>query len=134
MKYEDLISNPEKIMRGLAQFIGIEYGENLLQPTLLGTHWPGNSTSGVSFSGISSLNLEKWKKEISNYEVSMVNELFAHVLKDFDFDIIKPRYSIKKIAPNEGLINYFMNRLALYYLPKLKTKTMTDKKYIDNIL
>lgn len=132
--YENLISNPEIIMKELADFIGIEYNEKLLHPTLFGDNWSGNSTSGIAFSGISNLNAERWKKEISNYEITMVNELFAHVVKDYGFEKVKPAHHILWRAKGEGFKNYIMNRIALYYLPKLKTKTMTDKKYINDIL
>ena len=125
--YEDLISNPEETMKSLCNFVEIPYNETLLKPTLLGEEWAGNSTSGIRFTGISRQNLEKWKKDISNFEIHMVNELFGHVLRDFNFEKINPKHSIKRIAPGEGLVSYMMNRLSLYYLPKLKTKTMTGE-------
>ncbi len=126
--YEELLGSPEKTMKMLAEFVGIDYTSILLNPTLLGSNWSGNSTSGIHFTGISDRNIENWKREISNYEISMINELFPHVLEDFKFDVLKPKYSIKMIAKNEGIINYVLNRLALNYLPKQTTPGKKQRK------
>ncbi len=116
--YEDLIKQPEKIMEELAAFTGIEFNEILLSPTLSGEAWTGNSTSKISYSGISDLNLEKWKKEITKYEIKIVNEFFPHVLKDYNFEMIKPGDALTGFIPREGIVNHFMNKLSYYYLPR----------------
>lgn len=116
--YEDLISRPAEVMREVADFVNIDFNETLLMPTLFGESWSGNSTSKVSFSGVSNINLEKWKNEITKYEVSVVNELFPHVLKDYKFEMVNPKNIKTRLFPKEGVINFFMNRLSYYYLPK----------------
>jgi len=127
--YEDLLSEPEKIMKQLADFIGIDFAKTLLIPTVFGESWAGNSTSGKSFSGISKLNLERWKKDITKYEIAVVNELFPHVLKDFNFEIINPKNAKAGFLPREGIINHFMNKISYYYLPKPKTAFLdADRK------
>lgn len=120
--YEDLLQKPEEIMKDLASFVEINFEEILLKPTVLGESWSGNSTSKVSFSGISKNNLDKWKKDITKYEITVVNELFPHVLQDFDYEKIDTRNTAKSLLPKEGLVNYFMNRLSYYYLPKPKNE------------
>lgn len=117
VRYEDLIGQPEKTMQDVSHFLNIDYSEKLTTPTIFGEAWEGNSTSGVKFTGISNMNLEKWKTQITNYEIYLVNEYFEHVLSDFRFSKIDAKGSIYRISPKENLKNYFLNRLLLYYLP-----------------
>jgi len=117
VRYEDLIAESEKVMKELVNFLEIKYDDILTSPTLLGKEWGGNSTSLVTFKGISKINLEKWKKEISNFEIIMVNELFSHVIEDFNYESIDPNGSFYKIAYKESVKAYILNRLLYYYLP-----------------
>ena len=118
VRYEDLISQPEKIMQDVSHFLNIDYSEELTKPTVFGETWGGNSTSGVKFKGVSKMNLEKWKTEISNYEVHLVNRFFEHVLSDFGFSKIEAKGSIYRVSSKENPKTYFLNRLLPYYLPK----------------
>jgi len=74
----------------------------------------------LNFSGVSDVNRDKWKKDITKYEVEIVNELFPHVLRDYGFDLMQTANLKKTIFPKEGLLNYLMNRISYYYLPKPK--------------
>ena len=116
--YEDLIKNPEKTMKDLSDFAEIQFSDILLAPTILGKPWSGNSTSGVSFSGISAINVEKWKKEISSFEIGVVNELFAHVVEDFGFERIKSKKSLMRFAKGENISDYIENRWFYYNMPR----------------
>ncbi len=118
VKYEDLISQPRKIMQDVSHFLNIDYSEKLTVPTVFGEMWGGNSTSGVKFNGVSKMNLEKWKTEITNYEINLVNKFFEHVVSDFEFLKIETKGSIYRISPKENLKTYFLNRLLPYYFPK----------------
>lgn len=44
LRYEDLIRNPESVMQGLAEWLGIEFEPCLLEPTMRGQQWPGISS------------------------------------------------------------------------------------------
>lgn len=51
-RYEALVREPKKIMRELADWLGISFTPSLTEPTILGAPWPGHSsfapTEGVS--------------------------------------------------------------------------------------
>ena len=131
--YDELISEPKKVMKNLCEFLNIEYMDILLTPTLFGVPWSGNSTSGVQFEGISNINLNKWKKELSNFEICIINDLFMHVVKDFGFEKINSRYSIMQIAKNENMFNYIQNRIFYYNLPRFANKRRARMHDISEI-
>jgi len=120
VRYEDVISQPEETMRDVSHFLDIDYSEILTIPTILGEPWGGNSTSGVKFNGVSKMNLEKWKTEITNYEIFLVNEFFGHVLSDFGFSKNETKSSVYKISPKESLKIYLANRALPFFLPRFK--------------
>jgi hypothetical protein len=116
--YENLISHPETVMKEISNFLEIDFQEILLQPTLFGEDWAGNSITGQRFSGVSTSSLERWQKEITDFEIILVNRLFDFLLKEYNYPILLPnKNSIMKRAPKESIINYILNRLLIYYLP-----------------
>ena len=44
VRYENLVSNPEKEMGKIANFLNIEFSKNLLTPSVFGQIWLGNSS------------------------------------------------------------------------------------------
>jgi hypothetical protein len=114
--YDDLMKDTETTMKKLVQAIGLAFHENLLEPSHFGEFWSGNSTSGKSFKGVSSRNLNVWKGEITELEVELVNHYFKHVLEDFGFDILDK--SGNGLLPNRGESPkvWLFNRTLKYYL------------------
>lgn len=116
--YEELVSQTEKTMKDIASFLEIEYEDILLQPTLFGEDWQGNSITGQKYSGVSNAGLDRWKKEVTDFEIILVNRLFDFLLEEYNYQVLQPRKnSIMKRAPKESILNYILNRLLIYYLP-----------------
>jgi hypothetical protein len=116
--YEDLIKDPIIIMKDISQFLNIEFTKHLTHPSILGEPWEGNSTNNLKFKGVSNINLDKWKKQITNFEINIVNELFDHVLERFDYDKLTPKKGFYHPAKNEKLINYMLNRAFWKLMPR----------------
>jgi hypothetical protein len=116
IRYEDLLTAPDDTMRAVANFLGIAFTEDLLRPTSLGEAWQGNSSRGVSFTGISANNLDLWRKEITNLEICYVNKYFKFVLDDFGYDTLTPRRSYLWPVRREGPLAYIANRLLPLYM------------------
>jgi protein-tyrosine sulfotransferase len=116
IRYEDLLNNPEEIMQNLCQSLGLNFIKDLTHPTFMGQIWQGNSTSNKSFTTIDSSNAELWKKDVEQYEIYLINQIFTHVLKEFNYSKIEVRSSIYKPMKGERMITYFFNRLYKYYL------------------
>ena len=81
LKYEDVITETADKMREVAAFIEMDFSQQLLEPTVLGKGWGGNSMSGKDFQGISNYPLTSWQRDINSLEIELVNKTFSYVYK-----------------------------------------------------
>ncbi len=110
IRYEDLLQQPTKVMRRIAEHIDIPFTSQLLIPTSLNGLWTGNSSSGQVFEGISTQPITAWRKHIQALETAFINLLFPHVLRDFGYERYPVLGSIYRPAPGEQIKTYIKNR------------------------
>jgi hypothetical protein len=79
IRFEDLVTDIERVMRGLCDFVEIKFTSSMLDPTILGGAYGGNNHDGVKFSGVSKNNIGRWKDRINKKE-AMVIEYIMHDL------------------------------------------------------
>ncbi|MGM0520404.1 MAG: sulfotransferase family protein [Campylobacterota bacterium] len=87
IKYEDFTQNSEKYMKEMADFMGIEYSEKLLQPTTFGQTWEGNNFDGIKNTKPSSINVNRWKERISNEDAALMEFYFEDVMHHFGYKL-----------------------------------------------
>ena len=116
LRYEDIVSEPERSMRQVADFLGIEFIDSLLEPTSMNRSWRGNSSRGIEFTGISSRNLNLWREEINSLEIDLINRLFDFLLEQYGYETIASRRSRFLPTSGEGLRIYLLNRLIPFYM------------------
>jgi len=114
VRYEDILTDTEKVMRALADFLQIPFSEVLLTPDHLGESWAGNSTTGNSFKGLSSSNLDSWKHEIHPHEVKCVNVLAKNVFRSFNYEMLDSRFEHVKKNTEESIVRHIFNRVFLH--------------------
>lgn len=112
IRYEDLLTDTESVMQGIADFLGLKFQETMMNPSHLGESWSGNSTTGKGFSGVSAANLDKWKAEIHPIEIACVNRVAKDVLLDFDYEFAKADGTRLSRCEGESLIRYLYNRFV----------------------
>lgn len=117
IKYEDLLLSTEQIMDKIANFLEIEFTDSLLTPTVMSEPWGGNSSNNGKFTKVSSKPLNKWKNQINDLEIQLVNTFFDSVLRDYDYEQFQPTKS--KIFPvsREGFKTYAKNRSLFWLKP-----------------
>jgi hypothetical protein len=81
IKYEDLTANPEKTMKELAEFTGINFTEKLLKSSTFGFLWEGNNFEGVKNSSPSSGNVNRWKERIDDDEAMLIEYYFKDIMR-----------------------------------------------------
>lgn len=85
IRFEDLVTAPEKQLRYMCQFLGINFDESLLVPTIMGNPTRGNSFDDLDFSTISDQNVGKYFERISEYERQIIEFHFHDVMKRFNY-------------------------------------------------
>lgn len=113
LRYEDLVTDTEKVMREVSGFLGIRYDDILVRPTSNGEPWIGNSTIEMKLDGISSVPLEKWKEHITDFEIELVNTIAGPVMERFGYERLEPRRSEYWPVKGETPLTYFQNRMLL---------------------
>lgn len=77
VQYEKLVQDPVSTMKDVAMFLGINFDEIMLKPTVAGNPWGGNASNKKQFSNISSSRIAKWQKELTMAEILLI-EYFMH--------------------------------------------------------
>lgn len=99
VRFEDLLLRPAEAMGAICASVDLSFREELLRPTLLGETWQGNSTSDRQFSGVSTSPLDRWRGEVTDFEVRLVNRFLAPVMERFGYEIEDPhRYRRGRLA------------------------------------
>jgi len=82
--YEDLISDPERVMREVAAHVGISYVPELIRPSLFGEPWEGLS-SFKKTEGIDRSALDRPLKMLSAEEIALIKRYLSPVLEFFGY-------------------------------------------------
>lgn len=113
IQYEKLVEQPYAVVKNLCEYVGIKFQNTMLTPTYCGKPWKGNSTSSKQFKGISPVNLQKYKNDISPMEINLVNKYLKHVVEDFGYQTLEPSTSALVPAHREFPKEYIANRFLL---------------------
>lgn len=74
LSYEQILTKPQQTLRGLAEFVGIEFHESLLTPTFLGKPVRPNSSFQVDSTGLNRRMLER-EQELRRSQVRKIRRL-----------------------------------------------------------
>ncbi|PZD73806.1 hypothetical protein C1752_01743 [Acaryochloris thomasi RCC1774] len=113
IRYEDLLTSTQEVMQQIADFLNIKFSESLIQPTLLGKPWGGNSSSNQAFQKISLSPLHTWKENITDLEIQLVNKMLLPAVQEFGYPTLSASRSLLMPAPQEPWFNYAKNRSFL---------------------
>jgi hypothetical protein len=94
VRYEDLVQEPEAVMRRIAEFLEIEFSPSMLEPTVYGE--PARMKSGYGEKTIvpgkvTTSSVDKWRQTVSADEIRVIDAFHQFVPNTFGYDI--PRVS-----------------------------------------
>lgn len=72
VRFEQLVANPEPIMRGVCDYLEIPFDPVVLNPTKAGELWRGNSAVMDKFQTINPAPAERWKQILTHQEINWV--------------------------------------------------------------
>lgn len=85
VRFEDLVRAPEPTMRGVANFLGIDFDPCLLKPTVLGNPAGGNAFDGVATFEVSARNVDRWRERISAADAQVIEFHLADEMVAFGY-------------------------------------------------
>ena len=97
IRYEDLLEYPEKTVKALCSFIGVEYESNMLNFYRTSHEHIGNHHSQLIFKPLDRSNKNKWKKNLTPRKAKIFSVLSKHYLKNYNYEILYERPKISDI-------------------------------------
>lgn len=76
LKYEDLLSDPVRVLKELVLFLEIEWNDTLLQPTRSGKLWKGNSMFNSGSTSIHTESVGRFRNNIWDEDISIIEFLW----------------------------------------------------------
>ena len=91
--YDNLVRSPEEELGKLCNFLNLRWDKILLEPTILGHPWEGNSWQKKNFKGIDQLPLNQWRKHLSGGEIRLLNRHFEDLIERY-FELVPSKRSL----------------------------------------
>ena len=93
VRYEELVSDPEDVMRRVVGFAGIDWADSLLTPTVGGTAATSNSAwSARRVTGeIEGRRLDLWREELDDGAQALVAAATRRAARRFGYDLPAPQ-------------------------------------------
>ena len=85
LRYEDLVNSPKEVMTKTANFLNITFDNSLLEPTIFGKPWLGNSTSVKEKKGIDNKEVDKYKNFLNSDEINYITYFNQKFFKNFNY-------------------------------------------------
>jgi hypothetical protein len=86
VRFEDLVADPKPEMERLCKFLGWEFDEAMLAPTVMGRPQSGNSHEGKAFTAIDRSNAGAWSKRISPEEAKVIEYWCSNEMRDWGYE------------------------------------------------
>lgn len=115
VRYEDLLNEPKKTITDLVNFLGLEWHDCLMNPTIMGRPWKGNSVKGIVHNGLSAGLKEAWKNEITPFESMMLTRGLDNIIEKWGYEPFIKKGTCLTFAPGESFTRYLHNRLFHFY-------------------
>lgn len=92
VRYEDLVADPEAVMRRVAEFAGIDWAESLLTPTVGGVEatsnsaWPARRVTGA----IEGRRLHLWRDQLDESAAALVSAATRGPARRHGYELPRP--------------------------------------------
>lgn len=95
IRFEDLVTDPQSVMKEISAFIGLTYSDDILRTSTLRYTWDGNNFDGLKFTKPSAVNVSRWKERISEQDAMLMEFHFRDMMETFGY---APTFSVKETA------------------------------------
>ena len=105
LKYEDIMSEPERETKRICDHVGVEFEEEMLQPETWHARLPKSLLSnpqsaheGKNIRGFSESRTKNWTKNLDDWEIALIEYLCEPWLKKYGYEPYLPGYSSADVA------------------------------------
>jgi|SaaInlStandDraft_5_1057022.scaffolds.fasta_scaffold27928_2 hypothetical protein len=102
-RYENLVNDTDKSMKSISSSIGLNFNDSLLEPTIMGNPWGGNSHQGKQ-SGVNKELKNYYSEVLTKDELELISERCGAILEYLDNTVSTP-CDLTKI-PKKMLYDY----------------------------
>lgn len=85
LRFEDLLSDSEKVLGEVRNFLEIEDDEILRKPTRAGRQWGGNSMFGDQFARVSKTPLGRWKESLDVRSLEKLEAAIGRIMRRWNY-------------------------------------------------
>lgn len=97
VKFEEVTQNPEKEIRAVCQFLGLEFRPSLLEVPQVGSSSKVHDAARV---GVSSDVVDTWKRTLPEGDVVICERMAAELMKDYSYEpVSKPGWGWRVLGP-----------------------------------
>ena len=122
VKYEDLVSDPEKEIKRITQFIGIEYQDKMLNVDVGGT----SNIERKKKNGFDKYLMRAWTKKLNPTEIFITEKICKNEALQLGYDLSGERPEILSLIYYLTIFPIHV-MLAFFYNYKRLSKTVTKK-------
>jgi hypothetical protein len=81
VRYESLVAEPARVMRGVCDFLGVGFTPSVTEPTVMGVPYGGNSRFDQALKGVSGAAVGRHRGELTAAQRRSVEALLAPVME-----------------------------------------------------
>jgi hypothetical protein len=111
VQYEKLIDSPKRELQRICSHVGEEWPETLDVPTdpQAAYSWPSSARGAITRDRV-----QKWREQLTPYEVSVVERVAAERLEKYGYEPSGPRASLPAVAKAiaQGGVDQMRQRIA----------------------
>lgn len=96
VRYEDLVAHPRLTLERVCSYLGIEYAEQLDQPTKNGAPWFGNSMHGQKFTKVATDASGRWKGRLDEVDRRTLEWALGKAMTWLDYETDSPSISFSE--------------------------------------
>jgi hypothetical protein len=147
LRYEDLITSPRATVRKMCNKLKLKFHPDMVDPSKFknksGKKWKGNSIFKNDLNGFSKEMIDRWKKQLSDWEIWLSDFLNQDVMDKFGYRTypLKNKPELKQIVTKnilssrlvtDGVIRYMVDGKGHERFPMDPNDPNTwEKKYTD---
>ncbi|MCC7202296.1 MAG: sulfotransferase [Nitrospirae bacterium] len=124
VRYEDLISNIEDVLTRINQFADVKIDRQKIKDISMGSLRKANTAFGEKMDGISSKAVERWRKDLTEDELTCLNIAIGKSLSELGYNVPE------RGGMNKAGLYWKATCLKLYYKVLIRTKKILKQKLL----